>query len=151
MSASSCQDSIVNSTQLRCSGAMGNIVRACISLARVHTGLSYLGSAEYRNLSDGRFATAKLLVPQCLDSCDLITIRKFFRKAWRYIDAYRYRIGPTLISAYILLISLSHVSRKGLDARQAAFANKKYKSHRRVGLPSDVIASLAAQSASMRT
>jgi hypothetical protein len=49
-----------------------------------------LGSAGYRNLSDGRFATAKVLVPQCLDSCDLITIRKFFRKAWRYIDAYRY-------------------------------------------------------------
>jgi hypothetical protein len=34
-------------------------------------------------------------------------------------------------------------SRKGLDTQQAAFANKKYKSHRRVGLPSDIIASMA--------
>jgi hypothetical protein len=36
-------------------------------------------------------------------------------------------------------------SRKGLNACQAAFANKKYKSHRRVGLPSDITACLAAK------
>jgi hypothetical protein len=75
----------------------------------------------YRNLADGQFVTAKVLVPQCLDSCGLITIRKFFQKSWRYIDAYR----------------------KGLDVCQAATANKIYKSHRKIGLPSDVIASLA--------
>ena len=61
--------------------------RMCISRARDTV---LLRSTGYRTLSDGRFATAKRLVPQCLDSCDLITIRKFFRKAWRYIDAYRY-------------------------------------------------------------
>ena len=64
------------------------------------------GSAEYRNLADGRFATAKLLVPQCLDSCELITIHKFFRKAWRYIDAYRYfrsHIGVRIYHAYLLI------------------------------------------------
>jgi len=33
-------------------------------------------------------------------------------------------------------------SRKGLDMHQATFANKKYKSYRRVGLLSDIIASL---------
>ena len=74
----------------------------------------------YRNLADGRFVTARALVPQCLDACELITIRKFFQKSWRYIDAYR----------------------KGLNAQQAVLANKKYKSHRKVGLPSDIISSI---------
>jgi hypothetical protein len=31
-------------------------------------------------------------------------------------------------------------SRKGLNAQQTAFAVKKYKSHRKVGLPADMIA-----------
>ena len=31
--------------------------------------------AGYRNASDGKFATAKVLVPQCLDMCDTLTIR----------------------------------------------------------------------------
>ena len=34
------------------------------------------------------------------------------------------------------------ITRKGLNAHQAAFTNRKYMSHRRVGLPSDIIASL---------
>ncbi len=50
---------------------------------------SILGYPGYRNVADGQFPTAKLLVPQCLDSCGLITIRKFFQKTWRYIDAYQ--------------------------------------------------------------
>jgi len=38
---------------------------------------------------------------------------------------------------------------KGLDARQAAsFALKKYRSHRRVGLPTDILAALYAETAS---
>lgn len=32
--------------------------------------------------------------------------------------------------------------RKGLNAQQTAFAIKKYKSHRRVGLPSEILASM---------
>jgi hypothetical protein len=36
-------------------------------------------------------------------------------------------------------------SRKGLDVHQAAYANKKYKSHRKVSLLSDIIASLATE------
>jgi hypothetical protein len=64
--------------------------------------------------------TAKVLVPQCLDACELITIRRFFQKTWRYVDAYK----------------------KGLNALQAAVATKKYKSHRKVGLPGDIIASM---------
>ena len=71
----------------------------------------------YHNLADGRFATAKILVPQCLDACELTTIRKFFQKSWRYLDAYK----------------------QGLDAKEAALANKKYKSHRKISLPSDII------------
>jgi len=42
----------------------------------------------YRLTSDGKFATAKQLVPECLGMCDTLTIRRFFRKTWRYIDAY---------------------------------------------------------------
>ena len=97
---------------------MENIVRTLLFLPRAMFNPQLSG---YRNLANGRFLTAKVLVPQCLDLCGLITIRKFFQKSWRYIDAYR----------------------KGLDARQAAVANKKYKSHRKIGLPSDIIASLA--------
>ena len=36
-------------------------------------------------------------------------------------------------------------SRKGLNACQAAFANKKYKSHRSVGVPGDIMKALAIQ------
>ena len=36
------------------------------------------------------------------------------------------------------------VNRKGLDARQTAFAIKKYKSHRRVGLTSEIVALMQA-------
>ena len=37
------------------------------------------------------------------------------------------------------------ISRKGLNTCQAAYANRKYASHRRVGLPGDIIASLATE------
>jgi hypothetical protein len=70
----------------------------------------------YHNLANGRFATMKMLVPRCLDSCELITIRRFFQKTWRYLDAYQ----------------------KGLNMQQATLANKKYKSHRKVPLPKDI-------------
>ena len=90
----------------------------CISLACVVHGLPQLSG--YRILSDGRFPTARALVPQCLDLCGLITIQRFFQKSWRYLDAYQ----------------------KGLNAQQAALANKKYKSHRKVGLPRDIIDSI---------
>jgi hypothetical protein len=43
----------------------------------------------YRKFADERFSTAKVLVEQCLDACDLITIHRFFWKTWRYIDAYQ--------------------------------------------------------------
>jgi hypothetical protein len=43
----------------------------------------------YQKFADGRFSTAKVLIEQCLDACNLIMIRRFFRKTWRYIDAYQ--------------------------------------------------------------
>jgi len=101
---------------------MENIV--CTSLSCAHdTYLSRLSG--YHNLSNGQFATAKVLIPQCLDACGLITIRKFFQKTWRYIDAYK----------------------KGLNTHQAAVATKKYKSHRKVALPGDIIASIITNDA----
>jgi hypothetical protein len=72
--------------------------------------------SEYRNLANRRFATIKMLVPQCLDSYKLITIRRFFQKTWRYLDAYQ----------------------KELNMQQAALANKKYKSHWKVPLSKDI-------------
>jgi hypothetical protein len=40
--------------------------------------------------ADGTFLTARRLVPEILDDCPIKTIRGFFRKCWRYMDAYRY-------------------------------------------------------------
>jgi hypothetical protein len=99
---------------------MGNIVCAYLSHAWwcFTAGLPHLSG--YCNLADGRFATARTLVPECLDLCGLITIRRFFQKSWRYLDAYQ----------------------KGLNVQQATIANKKYKSHRKVGLPRDIIDSM---------
>ena len=52
----------------------------------------------------------KQTVPQSLDSVLLVTIRRFARKAWRYMDLYQKDIGEKL----------------------AEYAVKKYKSHRRI-------------------
>jgi hypothetical protein len=45
-------------------------------------------STGFHNVSDGKFVTARQLVPRCLDMCETITIRCFFWKTWRYMDAY---------------------------------------------------------------
>jgi hypothetical protein len=47
-------------------------------------------------------------IPEVLDSVSFLTIRKFARKSWRYMDAYK----------------------KGLKGRTAEWAVNKYKSHR---------------------
>lgn len=54
-----------------------------------HTHTLTLYYTGYREASDGKFTTARELVPQCLDLCDVFTIRRFFRKCWRYMDSYR--------------------------------------------------------------
>jgi hypothetical protein len=58
------------------------------------------------------------------------------------MDAYRYIWMQS--PAYVDHLD-NATSRKGLNACQATFANKQYKSHQRVGLPSDIIESLATQ------
>jgi hypothetical protein len=60
-------------------------------------------NAGFCAASDGKFLTAKVLVPQCLDMADVFTIRHFFCKTWRYMDAYQYALsclhfGTLLIS-----------------------------------------------------
>ena len=89
---------------------------ACISLVACIV-YALLQPSGYRNLADGRFMIMRTLIPQCIDKCRLITIRVFFQKVWRYIDAYW----------------------KGLNAWQAALANKQYKSHWKDSLLSDII------------
>ncbi|KAJ7597988.1 hypothetical protein C8J56DRAFT_883292 [Mycena floridula] len=69
------------------------------------------GLAErFRELTDGTFPKAKELVPQCLDHVSTINIRRYFQHCYRYMDAYS----------------------KKLNYKQAAYAVKKYKSHRRI-------------------
>lgn len=84
-------------------------------------------SEGLRAAGNGSFPTAKRLVPEILDSCQVQTIRAFFQKSWRYMDAYWY--------IYFVLIDphLQACHRKGLNARQAEYAVKKYRSHRKVG------------------
>jgi phage terminase Nu1 subunit (DNA packaging protein) len=63
-----------------------------------------------RDNCDYIWSDLQKIVPEALDSVPLITIRKFARKSWRYMDIYR----------------------KGITGKMAEFAVKKYKSHRRV-------------------
>jgi hypothetical protein len=54
-----------------------------------------------------------------------------------------YQLSRHFILVFFLLICKlkgSQLVRKGLDARQAAFAVKKYKSHRRIGVTAEVLA-----------
>ncbi|KAG2093316.1 uncharacterized protein F5147DRAFT_657455 [Suillus discolor] len=62
-------------------------------------------------LADSTFPTARRLVPELLNACPTKVIWAFYRKMWCYMDAYR----------------------KGLNAKQAEYAVKKYRSHRKVG------------------
>ncbi|KIK87040.1 hypothetical protein PAXRUDRAFT_152454 [Paxillus rubicundulus Ve08.2h10] len=66
---------------------------------------------ESHSVSNRKFPTAKCLVPGILNSCPINTIHAFFQKTWHCMDAYH----------------------KGLDAKQAEFAVKKYKSHQHCG------------------
>ncbi|KAG2339807.1 hypothetical protein BDR05DRAFT_891223 [Suillus weaverae] len=95
----------------------------CMFLSKFHCKLNPIelwGYAKYcyHKASDRKFTTVKVLVPQCLNMCETLNIRWFFRKTWCCMDAYR----------------------KGLDSRQTAFTVHKYKSHRHVGLPNKIIA-----------
>ena len=55
-------------------------------------GQALILTSGFRNTADGKFGTAKVLVPQCLNICDTLTIQCFFRKTWHYMDAYQYAL-----------------------------------------------------------
>ena len=132
MCACSCQSSTASSTQSKCCGFMWNTMCCFIAALSLCWLTILLG---YWIASDGKFTTAKTLVPQCLDICYMLIIWRFFQKIWWYIDACAY------ISLYLCfcVANLSYYS-KGLNAKQTAFAVKKYKLHCHVGLPNDIIA-----------
>ena len=99
-------------------------------LSFVHSFLSaclYFGTG-YRYLADGSFKTAKTLIPELYDACETKTIRAFYQKTWRYMDAYSY----VVLCFYIYLSPIQ--CRRGLNAHQAEYAVKKYRSHRRIGV-----------------
>ncbi|EUC56568.1 DDE family endonuclease, partial [Rhizoctonia solani AG-3 Rhs1AP] len=89
----------------------------CIFLPKFHCELNpiemYWGYSKrlFREQSDGTITTARKLVVDCLNAASVQTIRHFWRKSWRYMDAYM----------------------NGLTGMQAEFAVKKFKSHRRIG------------------
>jgi hypothetical protein len=70
-----------------------------------------------RKNCDYSWAALKVIVPQALNSVSLATIRRFARKADRYIDAYRMKEGGIRLST-----------------AQVEHAVKKYKSHRAIPL-----------------
>ena len=45
-------------------------------------------ASEYHACLDSKFTSAKVLVPKILDSVEIKLIRRFFHKAWHYMDAY---------------------------------------------------------------
>ena len=72
----------------------------------------YWGTAKRyaRNNYNYTWSGLQETVPRALDSVNLVTIRRFARKTWRYMDLYRH----------------------GITGKLAEYAAKKYKLHRRI-------------------
>jgi hypothetical protein len=90
-----------------------NSGHVCIFLPKFHCELNFIerywGAAKRYARNNCNY-TWSGLQETVIDSVDVITIRRFARKAWRYMDLYRHRITGKL----------------------AEYAAKKYKSHRRI-------------------
>ncbi|CAB4429570.1 unnamed protein product [Rhizophagus irregularis] len=84
--------------------------RIAQELPAVH--VKYWGAAKRYSCENCDYSWEGLqkMVSESLDSVTLITIKKFSRKCWRYMDLYR----------------------KGIDRKLVEYVVKKYKSHRRI-------------------
>ena len=86
----------------------------CIFYPKFHCELNFIerywGTAKKYARENCNYSWSSLqrVVPVALESVDIILIRKFARKAWRYMDLYR----------------------NGITGKLAEYAAKKYKSHR---------------------
>lgn len=90
----------------------------CLFLPKFHPELNpiemYWGWVKryFRERANGNFKTAQKLFSEALDACPLTIIRRFFRRAYRYMSVYR----------------------QGATGLLAEFAVKQYKSHRGITL-----------------
>ncbi|KAF8577760.1 hypothetical protein K439DRAFT_1649010 [Ramaria rubella] len=97
-------------------GLQSNCTDCCLSRALgsqkdFSSEKSMLETVKFSEVADGTFVTAQCEVSKCLDKCNTTIIRHFFRKCYRYMDAYQ----------------------KGLLGKEAEHVVRKYKSHHKVG------------------